>query len=191
MSTDYADFRYQQAHLLTKQSGGKGEGFASIEPLEKTGGLRPNQVAELVYLEVQVGVKAETTGTDFATVDVRGTVGSNIDLDDNVGDLNTGGEFTEDPTEPFGGGGGATLGTQDKDGVFMNYLSANGEAFYNDRAFRDLVGRGPVLDSNDDIDVTMIHVNEASQQTEAQVTLHMVWDVYEIDDARTEFSVPK
>jgi hypothetical protein len=60
-----------------------------------------------------------------------------------------------------------------------------------ERPWRQVTGRGPVLDSNDDIGVnSRLVVNDSIIGCVGQVRAHLVWDVAEVDDAGRAFSVP-
>jgi hypothetical protein len=73
-------------------------------------------------------------------------------------------------------------------------LGAGGsvDGFYSMKNFRDLVGRGPVLDSNDDLTVLgrVVNANTAID-VRGDVRIWAAWDVAEVDDAGRAFSVPR
>lgn len=210
-STDYSDFRFQQANLdVVKLDTGNTNltGFYDFEPLEPVGGLANNEVAELVYLETQVGMEFEQESDDQdvgSSTEVRGTVGSNLSNDAGSlvanGGINVDGELSDDS---LGDLDGNTLA----DNRIFQMFRVEGSPAFDDEAngtggggsapqqvyekhFRDLTGRGPVLDQTDDMSATIRIVTGDSVITErANVRLHMYWDVAEVSDAGREFSLP-
>jgi len=85
--TDYADYDYQVLRVedkATNNSGSVNEQFlTTIEPLEAIGGLSNNEVAELVYMEVQATIEPEdeSESQGVATIaEYRGVIGANIDV---------------------------------------------------------------------------------------------------------------
>jgi len=220
-STDYSDFEYQQlsARLSTADSTGgtdtnvDGSGAVSFDVLGGIGGLDNNEVAELVYLETNVIMEFEdevddqNVGTD---VQGRGVIGADLPLgegafiqgknpvDGQLFDL----QNTDDSFSSMSGNS-----TSD-DRMFQLFTvsgghpfddetngvggSANHENFYAEKPWRELTGRGPVLDASDDIVVALdINAGDSIISQAIEARFHMVWDVAEVSDAGRAFSVPK
>lgn len=204
---------------LAEQADSTGSGdiqaktVTQIEPLGGIGGLDNNEVAELVYMETEASIRFFDEGADqdvATSGSLKGAVGANLsnsrdafpgirdasgtttiisttDIDEsNVNiDANGGSEdrwfqlYNASGHPPFddqtnGPGGGA-----------------GNHNFYAAKNFRDLVGRGPVLDSSDDISISLNgEVGDTIISTNFIVRVHMVWDVAETSDAGRAFSVP-
>jgi len=189
------------------------------EPLEGEGGLEQNEVAELVYLEAQFGLEYEdgdsdqNVGTFF---EHRGTVGANLPASNNAGiDIDSNNPDSEGQLIETGGDGfvsGTDSFTRQvskvEDRIFLQLRCAGGPPFddqntgpggnanaptdRNTRKFRELTGRGPVLDSSDDLNVySAINVGDSVIGVIGNVRLHMVWDVAEVSDAGRAFSLPE
>lgn len=96
----------------------------------------------------------------------------------------------------------------DRDEVFLPFSAGNDTPFSSDAGgvgggggsthtmegtlnFREMVGRGPVLDSADDIGwVSTLTKSQVSATAEGQVRMTLVWDTATVDDAGRRFSVP-
>jgi hypothetical protein len=218
MGTDYSDFEYQfidYQHTATYDSGGQISGrtdaIATFEPLAGVGGLATNEVAELVYMDVTANVEWEDEDDDqnVATqAEFRGVVGANL-------------ENSRTQQLPFGQGASETnvitnttdtdilieADSKTDDRIFTHFQTLSGapfddetngaggnadaDGFRMERPWRQVTGRGPVLDSNDDIGVnSRLVVNDSIIGCVGQVRAHLVWDVAEVDDAGRAFSVP-
>lgn len=218
---DYSDFRYQ--HIMDEFLVEDPSGNARIqtgavhEPLAGRGGLDVNEVAELVYMEVQVSIEFEDETGDQDTpsaTELRGTVGINLPEDRGFID-DDGIAMERDDTDPPGEARNATARVLSYDatddrvlqhfqdravGPFDTQLItdlqplAGGEADAGQvytKNWRELTGRGPVLDSNDEISVSAV-LATGSQGYEiiGNVRVHLVWDVAEVEDSGRAFSVP-
>jgi hypothetical protein len=211
---DYSDFQYQQAQFQIFESftgptdKSNVAGQAKFEPLEGAAGLDNNEVAELVYLQTDVYIEYESEQSDqnvASSTEFRGVVGINLpaspqaELDNRTGGSTTAYEGTDDQfvnsmesvddrvlenfavigSPPFddetnGGGGNA---------------ASNGRLY--EKAYRQITGRGPVLDSTDDITINGRLIQDDSILPEVgNVYLSMIWDVAEVSDAGRAFSVP-
>jgi len=215
------EYQTIEANPTLQGSDGPNVGFDAVyqfEPLEAIGGLDNNEVAELVYLEVHAGIEIEDESDDqnVATgAELRGVVGINLP-ESQAAFLSTtqsGAPANFDATvirtnpdteEPF------TLGGANKaeDRFLQPYRATasppfddqtNGpgggrsdDAFLAEKSYRDLTGRGPVLDANDDVSISLsLNVGDTILQTGADIRVHMVWDVAETSDAGRRFSVPQ
>jgi len=189
-----------------------------IEPLARIGGLDNNEVAELVYLETQVSIEPESEQSDADqtvanAIEMRGVVGANIDVGgglNELGEINRG----ESSNERAVSGRFLSLIESNRDEVFQqfsaraippnddintdvpdSYASASGGSLDSgiryEKAYRQLTGRGPVLDNNDSINVSgSIIAGDQVQDFGGEVRLHMIWDVAQTDEAGRAFSVP-
>lgn len=219
---DYADFRYQQGDVLLKMSKGTADnsedrlvGAVDFEPLQGSGGLAPNQYAELVFLEANFYVdrarqENETAQTEpsgaFATAAIGSNLDSRYDLPEysNVGadgEILLDEDADDSQSEPF-----IAQTTQTNDAVFgtlqltstANFKSGSGmyggggssESGNLERNFREITGRGPVLDQNDDLSVVISALaNNNISDLQFHVQVYAIWDVAETDDAGRRFSV--
>jgi hypothetical protein len=184
-----------------------------IEPLAAAGGLSNNEVAELVYLEVQAILEPETEFADqnvAGNTEVRGVVGINLPKTRSAfpndfpvqsdGTVIENNGFVDRPN-PF------RASTLTDDAYLQQFQvenvppfddETNGpgggstDHFYAEKQYRNLTNRGPVLDSNDDITVlATIVADDYTGPIEAPIRLHMLWDVAETSDAGRKFSVPR
>jgi len=186
--TQYADFRHQTVNVSTQEETGNSNvtSLNRIEPLEEVGGLEPNQVAELVMIEVDFGVEYEgSTGH----VEFRGEIGS--------------GHSSEDDTTAESNGNGTILSTNGtaqtgtRGRVGSEYFITFRNHFENAKStdsrryhFRHNYGRGPVLDDQDTIDVISRIINGTGGVVSGMIRMKLVWDIAETDDAGRRFSVP-
>lgn len=194
-------------------------GFVLVEfdPLKGSGGLDTNQVAELVYLETyaflefedetgdqNVGTSAEFRGcvginlpaSSQAFIDnndnnpqnpVEGTVISTQDIaEDNV--LAEGASAVDDRRlQIFKAAGGPPFDDQGN-GIGGNVYTTD---WHSEKSYRELTGRGPVLDSNDSMTMALRCVSEDTIiQTQGDLKVHAVFDVSETEDGGRRFSLP-
>jgi hypothetical protein len=214
---DYADFEYQ--HIAAKQAftpsgqGARVENVMSFAPLESKGGLDNDEVAELVYLETHATLEYDDETADQnvgAEGEFRGIVGSNLGAnaaqtpnaaptrgqitntgsDQNVADERLEARTITDPAifQQFKTHAGVAF----DDEASGAGGAASHDAFHAEKNWRTLTGRGPVLDSTDDLDVlARVVLGDHIVEAEGNARLHCVWDVVEMDDAGQRFSVPK
>lgn len=219
--SDYSDYEYQQFDFTHRDSNPVNNGVsnpnsrtrASFEPLSEVGGLDTNEVAELVYLELYAEVEFEDdlADQDVATsTEMRGSFGVDLDEDDEIGNLSgKNGEVTslnnaastEDQIA-------VKVRSFDRDEVLQTYRltatppfddqtngpggAAGSTHFYAEKKYRNLTGRGPVLDSADNLTiVNNLITSDTVIACEGAVRGHMVWDVSSVDDAGRRFSVPQ
>lgn len=212
---DYSDFRYQtllaKLDLVPSGQGASIGGAITAEPLEGAGGLDNNEVAELVNLKVlaTVEIEDETDDQDVATTgSLKGAIGANLPLNAQA--------FTEGGVDITGDSFDLdNVGSSDVDGsskvddrLFDEYQVSFGQPF-DDEAnglggggshenylysinYRNMTGRGPVLDSTDDITIIQdINVSDSILLTSGETRVHMTWDIAEVSDAGRAFSVPR
>lgn len=218
---DYSDFRYQQinAQLQLEQASDtnpRAQARTDIDVLEGRGGLDQNEVAELVAIAdaaAYVEIEDETDDQDVATsVECRGVLGANLPASDNafpaspqntkvIGELFGLRGRTEDQVD-------VEVRTEVDDRKFMLYSTSGGLPFDDQtngpggsathdqwgpytKNFRDMVGRGPVLDSNDDVSIAQaMNVGDTIITVSHNLRATLIWDVAETDDAGRAFSVP-
>jgi len=202
--TDYSDFEYQTLALDSTAAGNgnvNSEFLYEIEPLGGIGGLDNDEVAELVHLEIHASIEPEDEegDQDVATAaDLRGIVGANINTPDGLAAIGN-------SVEKQGQGGGAGLEVSD-DRVFQQFQAravlpfddtqgpggGSFDSFHNSRNFRRITGRGPVLDSTDDITVSgaIIGGDVLASVLRSKVNLHLIYDTAHVGDAGRAFSVP-
>lgn len=189
---DYSDFEYDQFLLTTSQDeDGNGTIVADFEPLSQQGGLRPNQVAEIVYIELNVAgtaAEADGGGDSLDTIEQRGTFGINLSEDS---DVTSGSGGLEGEGEVVNGElVNNNVRQHTKPEVLIPYRVVSQNGAIHERDFRNLTGRGPVIDANDDLTAVHTSVSETAESTDFALQIHVVYDLFEIDDSRTAFSVP-
>lgn len=214
--TDYSDFQYQTAQFAlggTPQGPDNNvsvSGVTSIPPLAGVGGLDNNEVAELVAIEVIAYLEIEDEFNDQTThtqVQGRGVVGANLSTTQDAF-VQAGNKYEGDTFDVSGdlGGPNADALTMTDDRKFQIFvMSADAGAddgtsggaggstdnFHATKNFRELVGRGPVLDSSDDVTCAIdVNTGDLVNLFTGLVHVHMIWDVAETDDAGRAFSVP-
>lgn len=187
-----------------------------FEPLDTAGGLDNNEVAELVYLETQAVLEHEDEPADQdvgTSSEVRGNIGINLPptegayVDNNAGSQNTVTGTVVDPVD-IAEDNVLIEGTTRVDDRYLQAFKVVGGPPFDDgtsgpggnnfstffraeKHYRQMVGRGPVVDSTDTITAL---ITTAAEDTVIQiigdVKIHMIWDVAEVSDAGRAFSVP-
>jgi len=214
-STDYGSFEYQQVDVTANQvpNGDDAQSghSVSVEPLSQIGGLDNNEVAELVYMEVQARIITDDANADQnvgTQAYMNGLVGANVD--ESNYSLETLGAPEAGTAEDLNSiqQSNTEFVSTSRDEVFQLFQAEHSVPFDDEtnglgggaasqsnvyeKNWRSLTARGPVLDSNDDISINLILFQEDSiLLAEGQVTVHMVWDVSQTDDAGRAFSVPE
>jgi len=216
MASDYSEYEYQQFNI--EHSTGRpptnplGDIVYQFDPLQEFGGLDNNEVAELVYSEIQVGLETEEEQADqtaASSIEARGFFGANFN---STNILITNDENTVQVVDSSGQNLliGQNGGTRSRDEIFTVYQvhgtqpfdgiadGTGGGGSLDDEKFvknwRSLTGRGPVLDSNDSLAVAerLIASDKAPDSTvRSQIRGHLVWDLAEVNDSGRQFSVPK
>lgn len=217
--TDYSSFENQFVsfeHVMEDTNGNaRAKAGVEFEPLQGAGGLNQNEIAELVYYELQVSLEFEDEeegDQNVATAsEFRGTLGINLPTDqafiDDDGVLSQ----TID-SDPDGTVRNCTQRTILAEGVeeriLQPYICRGSPPFDDetnglgggsvdsgvvyDRNYRDLTGRGPVLDATDDLVLSGTNiVGDGILEQIGTVRAHFVWDTAEVSDAGRAFSVPK
>lgn len=187
---------------------------SEVEPLEDIGGLDQNEVAELIavvnpYTKVTADDFPEDSNNGPGNIDYRGSFGLNLDAQsDQVqdsGDRNFG-------TELQTGDGGAVktndVGYLTDEAVLLPFEhvapvqfaeaasgtgggGATGVTVHNPLMFRDMVGRGPILDSADDVAVvSTINKNQTEFVAEGAFGATLIWDIATVDEAGRQFGIP-
>lgn len=211
--TDYASFEYQHAQFEHREEGGNSarSTFAGgIDVLEDRGGLDTNEVAELVSMFYTVRITTDDHGTESVTeegvAEFRGVIGIDVDSIDDLlqeEDAGAGVELESNDNST----GQLQLRSNSKDEVLTHFLTATSTPFSSDAGslgggggyiaqeerlnFRNMMGRGPVIDSADEISaVTRLIKNNVAAVCEATIRMTLVWDISTVDDAGRRFSVP-
>lgn len=216
--TDYSDFEYQQ--IVTRNqldpTGSNPDATVQyeIEPLSGIGGLDNNEVAELVALEVITGLEVddEIADQDVGTyAEHRGVVGANLPATRSIlpGTIRSNDvDGTVVTSSATASSSTRIAGSQSEDRIFQMFRGSlslpfddqtNGpggagseNSFHSVKSFRDISGRGPVLDASDDMTVLdRVIVGDTVLPVESNVRLNCVWDVAETSDAGRAFSLPK
>jgi len=216
---DYSSFDYQHV-TYQHESGGGNSGRTtiktSVEPLQGAGGLDVNEVAELVGYNFEARFAGDGYGALFSgdqlagSAEYRGAFGVNLPastqpLIENQGATGQSTIFDEDD------GGSVTTATAftDDDPAILEMFDIDLFGPYADTAsgtgggggltrvdrfknWRAVTGRGPVLDAEDELAVVSRQVkNQMGVNIDGRVTVNLIWDVAEIDDAGARFSVPE
>lgn len=176
-------------------------------------------VAMRVQVRVAADDFADAGDTAQGNIEFRGVLGANLDsasdllepTDPGRNELNviggsvdaTGnGNIIEDVNEAE-----LRINGHAKDEVFYHFQAINDTPFSSDAGgvgggggfaentevvnLRDLYGRGPILDSGDDLSfVSSVIKNQVNAGAEATLRVTFVWDVSTVDDAGRRFSVP-
>lgn len=213
--TDYSDFKYQHVQqslqFTPNDDQASAGGSVQIEPLNQAGGLDQNEVAELVQMETIAYVELEDESADqnvATTGSMRAVIGANLPNSREA--FPEGGGTTTDGTT-------YDVTNADFDNVLINSLvddrifqqvqtqfgvpfddaasgvggSGSHENFHNTKNFRQEVGRGPVLDSTDDITINSdLNVSDALISVGGEIRVSFVWDTAEVSDAGRAFSLP-
>lgn len=217
---DYTSFERQHIYYNHRARGGASgntEVTAQLDPLEGQAGLDQNEVAELVALvapQIQVaadGYEAQSNSSP-GNIDFRGVFGLNLqDKRDQVlqgADVDRTGDVIQ---ENDGGdaSGGPRIISKNEDGILWSFdvtaevgfkdggSSAGGSGgghqlvTYPNVDFRELYGRGPIVDSADELGfVTTNNKNGVGYFAENTIRMTAVWDVATVDDAGRQFGIP-
>ena len=187
--SQYADFRHQiiNGKVEEETGGGSADAVANVEILGDVGGLEPNEIAELVMIEVDFGAEYEGTS---GTMEHRGAIGANFDSDQDIvsESENTGTVFNTNGTTDvkYGTAVGSEYFVQ-----FRTHFENAKNVDHRQYFLRQNYGRGPVLDSQDTISVLSRIVNESTGVTGATYQMKLVWDIAETDDSGRRFSIPE
>lgn len=214
---DYADFAYQHIrfnHVETGDNSARSFARNSVEPLEDKGGLSTTEAAELVALRLSHTVNADyggvTVGGDPGGIDFRGVVGSDVGARDLLPDQN--GNNTTSDIELIEGQDNSDIRgntfSHSNSNVFANFNVKSNPVFDDDTSgaggggsaghepwytlnFREMVGRGPVMTSGDDLgQVSVLVKNDVQGVVESVTSAHAIWDIVELEDADDRFSIP-
>ena len=211
---DYSDYKYQ--HFQTEvtatnpNNNPQVTGVVNFDPVSTEGGLEQNEVAELVYYDLDVSIEYEkeaSAATKASFIEQRGILGANLPLDEDFslsrGQNNT--DTNEVDVRASDSGINVDGQTLTDDRIFQLFQTRAGAAFESTdggssghhqvtqyrKNYRDLTGRGPVLDSTDDISLFQsLNAGNVVENVEGQVRGTLVWDIAEVSDAGRAFSVP-
>lgn len=217
---DYSDFVYEHFNVLSVFSDATGGGAATVEwtqdPLESIGGLEPQQVAEIVAIYVSISATTgEPLQTTSALLPIQGQYNAyhGVNLEEaelptqrpveNVGELVTNVSGWDDDAadstfelrsivEPaifWSANGFVHNAVNDDAGGWAH--SAQGTIPAVTREFRQMVGRGPVIEADDTLDWWLqLEIGNANTEPRIEIDQVTVYDLAEISDARVEFSIP-
>jgi hypothetical protein len=203
-SMDYSDFEYQQLELeaQTNPSEGNVDWLFTFEPLEGIGSLANNEVAELVYHQLQATVEWEPesgSGSSADDAEFRGFFGANFNSPDAIFQNST----SNVQVETTSSNSKDSVGEQRSDDrIFQQFTAHAGAPIGSsnggkpitvyERMWRDIVGRGPVLDSSDNLNIVARTIpGEGAINFVGNLKIHLFYDVAETDDAGRAFSVPE
>lgn len=214
---DYSDFEYQHfvfEHNLQPEAepNARSAVLGNINVLQGSGGLDNNEVAELVYFELQpdIEVEDETGNQNAATnVELRGLFGANLPAREGItGSAGSGSDTDGDVISEREPGSTAFVRFNNElveDRIFQQFATYGVAAFDRgdggggtppntklyEKHYRNVTGRGPVLDSTDDLSInTVLIAGDIVTNFTGQVRCSMIWDTAEVSDAGRAFSVP-
>ena len=197
--SSYADFRHQafDSKLEIEDGAANATAILEFEPLEDLGGLEPNQIAELVYVDLWLSVEAEGTQNGGST-ELRGSLGANLaasrgELVEEGGSRSGSidGENIGGSSGNFGYEGGILTGSE-RFIKYQTHFGPNNSVPYNSQYhMREIYGRGPVLDDQDVISLLTRVVSESGGINGGKVGGKLVFDVAETDDSGRRFSLPE
>lgn len=213
--TDYSSWEIQHAQFEHRESASGGDSARStftggVDVLDDRGGLDANEVAELVGMFYTARVTSDDHETESVNAEgvaeFRGVVGIDVDsISDLLQEQDAGsGTLLESDDSSDGQ---LEIRSNSKDEVLTHFLTATANPFsstgnnygggggYIDQSerlnFRELYGRGPVIDSADEISVvTRLIKNNVQTTVEATLRLTLIWDIATVDEAGRRFSVP-
>lgn len=211
--TIHAEVVAQEADDSTGSGNIRIRSLFTSEPLDDVGGLDNNEVAELVAMEVEADITSldEDADQDVGSSGrLQGVVGVNLPNNSSAlpsvrgsqteGEVISSNNISESNinTNGLGGSDDRWLQVFNADAAFPFDDQTNGPGggashanFYAQKNYRQLVGRGPVLDSNDDITIASeFTAGDIIINVTGTVRVHLIWDVAETSDAGRRFSVP-
>jgi len=220
---DYGDFRTQVVtyeNFVDAADPGARQGLhVAYEPLQNGGGLQQNEVAELVHMETQAGIEFEYEGNAQkpdgpSNSELRGAIGINLPERSEALPARAGGTQGEGTIIESQNLDRTAISDNQNSVVNDQYLQnfqafagsayedqANGpgggsafDGYHGTRHFRNIFGRGPVFDSNDDLTIATRLVSDDTDEgspVQGVVRTHLIWDIAEVDDSGRRFSVPE
>lgn len=214
--TEYADFRHQLLELEHGHTTGTGQLdstiVADVDPLADQGGLTPEEIAELVYFDMEVSFEFESEVGEqglATSTEARGFFGSNLpstvdafpatnattnqfqvtDLVTNGTDTNVSGRSDTDDRyfELF-----RIEGAPPFDNPQNGYGGGQASPYWESEThYRDRYGRGPVLRSDDTLTIgSRLVCSDTVIDEGINIRMQLAWDIAETDDAERSFSVP-
>lgn len=212
---DYTNFEYEHHEVSAHPDGptGTGEAFInySADPLADRGGLESDEVAEVVAILATVDAIDDTgvSGTTPARVNWGATFGIDLAEEEvpvasarDPGELGTNDagfdadsgassfalrsvinpavlySLTGDVISPQVEGTGAGSGGTD-------------DQYTVERLYRQMVGRGPILDPTDSLDWWVhVAIENVAQDLHLHLSQTTVYDVATVDESRRKFSLP-
>ena len=213
--TDYSDYEIQRVQAQSQVDDPTGKEASTrahfrAGPLEGRGGLANNEVAELVgfRLCVKTAYEADTDDQDNDSgVIIFGSFGINLQGTAEFLNPSEGGSIEEFQSK--NNGGTSHFANSEVDDRVLDYFQhtshtgfVNGvqgaggggtvePGYEREVHFREVTGRGPVLDSTDDITLTYdLEGENVSNRVLGRIDVELIWDVAEVSDAGRAFSVP-
>jgi hypothetical protein len=204
---DYSAFEYQHIQFVHNADTENQNVTNTLEvsPLADRGGLDNDEVAELVAMRIHVTAGPDDLGgilgndTAEGSYEYRWTFGSDIGREDTLppsraftADADPGNERSTSNTDP------AVFEMFDATAIMpfsdtAQGLGGGGTAI-NERwtvHFRDMVGRGPVLDAADNLNLVYNLIkNNVTANLEGVTRMTLIWDTSTIEGDRRQFSVP-
>jgi hypothetical protein len=214
--TTYSDFEFQR---LDTEIGFDGVGNSETttvrfeaEVIENQGGLESDEIAELVAIHRDVHVagddfgSATTENTLPGNTEYRGVFGADLGEDDLVNSPsapNREGEVLDGPDVSST----SAITLTEEPGVFdfwdvvchpgfadnANTLGGGASLQSEQRTinFREMYGRGPILDPADDLSIVGFVVNNRQEyNVEAVARVECVWDISTVEGQRKQFALP-
>lgn len=203
----YADFEHETVSFNSENPDGGNNQFVAyeIDPLSERGGLESDEIAEVVGMRIYAAIRYDPANVgDNGAGEWRGAFGFNLGAEDIPQSAPNGSgasanNFTDaGSTQEFGTAGGTPIAVVEEDGIVFTWdvsyaypgsMGMDSELL----SFRDIYGRGPVLDSTDSLSAVAGHINEDGSVggSEANIRAHMVYDVGTVEGVRSRFSLPR
>jgi len=150
------------------------DSFTDLEPIEVRGGLDPNEMAELV------GFRANHSYEGTGTIEYG--LGINMADDQFVEQANVNNTaIAREDSE-------VRIVNYSEQGIIDFFKSDGGQSTRESDMFnfRAELGTGPFIDANDDL---TLHVENTADNTDVHYVLY--WDVFELPEGRSRFSLPQ
>jgi len=215
MAQSYGELEFQQLSAFFSQDGGNAdeevEVFKNVEPVEPQG-LDNDEIAELVYMDVEYAVVIRDDSTDNNQTELGNAIAEySIEVnpgnrDGQILNLTANGDAFTDG-ENLATGDGALFEDDEPGRLFFGLQAVTagfssgaegrgggtdaGESSRFQQHFRDTYGRGPAVDANDDLGVFMeIDNDNVTAGINIQMTAQLVWDVHTVEGQRGQFALP-
>lgn len=202
-SSEYSDFQHETINFAFEIAGDNSNYEVNVQPLNERGGLDSDEVAEIVGFKstALINGDGETGGYNK---EFRGAFGANLTYPADIPGSGAGGtpENNNNLIKSVETQSG-TLAACEVSGVQENGILDTWETFIGggstgmiDSRFidlREVYGRGPVLDTTDELSVLAAVISESGSTLAAEgiYRTHLIYDIATVEGVRNEFSLPE